>query len=79
MLNCAILICTKSRNTIFYNTALYYTALHHTKLHYTVGGGLAEWYPTYLLRYSGASLDQAGLLVGVATVLGGIGGNVLGV
>ena len=74
MLNCAILICTKSRNTIFY-----YTALHHTKLHYTVGGGLAEWYPTYLLRYSGASLDQAGLLVGVATVLGGIGGNVLGV
>ena len=43
-----------------------------------IGGGLADWYPTYLLRYTGATVDGAGLLVGAATVLGGIGGSIIG-
>ena len=43
-----------------------------------LGGGLADWYPTYLLRYTNATIDQAGLVVGAATVIGGIGGNILG-
>lgn len=33
---------------------------------------------TYLLRYDGVSLSVAGLTVGAATVVGGIGGTVLG-
>lgn len=39
---------------------------------------MADWYPTYLLRYTGATVDGAGLLVGAATVLGGIGGSIIG-
>eukprot|EP00928_Gymnodinium_smaydae_P041695 TRINITY_DN28182_c0_g1_i1.p1 TRINITY_DN28182_c0_g1~~TRINITY_DN28182_c0_g1_i1.p1 ORF type:complete len:474 (-),score=72.67 TRINITY_DN28182_c0_g1_i1:19-1440(-) len=41
-------------------------------------GGLAEWYDTYLIRYNGCSTAEAGLAVGAVTVLGGIGGNLLG-
>eukprot|EP01119_Soliformovum_irregulare_P019405 TRINITY_DN6133_c1_g1_i2.p1 TRINITY_DN6133_c1_g1~~TRINITY_DN6133_c1_g1_i2.p1 ORF type:complete len:442 (+),score=119.03 TRINITY_DN6133_c1_g1_i2:35-1360(+) len=41
-------------------------------------GGLADWMPTYLVRYQGISLSTAGLLVGAATVIGGVGGTVLG-
>ena len=41
-------------------------------------GGLAEWMGTFLLRYDNVSLDTAGLVVGAATVIGGIGGTVLG-
>ena len=39
---------------------------------------MAEWYPTYLLRYTTATIGQSGLVVGAATVVGGIVGNVLG-
>lgn len=41
-------------------------------------GGLAEWYPTFLIRYTSCSIDFAGLLVGGVTVIGGIFGTVLG-
>jgi MFS transporter, Spinster family, sphingosine-1-phosphate transporter len=41
-------------------------------------GGLAEWFPTYLLRYDGAGVSLAGLIVGGATVAGGVLGNVIG-
>ena len=41
-------------------------------------GGLAEWMSTYLQREDGADVSSAGLIVGAATVVGGIGGNVLG-
>lgn len=41
-------------------------------------GGLAEWMDTYLLRYENASLSDAGLIVGAATIIGGIGGNLIG-
>ena len=41
-------------------------------------GGLAEWMATYLLRYNGVSVSVAGLAVGAATVIGGLGGTILG-
>ena len=41
-------------------------------------GGLADWYATFLLRYCNVSLDTAGLAVGAATVIGGLGGTILG-
>lgn len=41
-------------------------------------GGIADWLPTFLARERGFSLDQAGGLVGVVTVVGGLGGTVLG-
>jgi sugar phosphate permease len=41
-------------------------------------GGLADWMATYLLRYDHVSLDAAGLVVGAATIVGGIGGTLLG-
>ena len=41
-------------------------------------GGLADWYATFLLRYEDASVESAGLIVGAATIVGGIGGNILG-
>jgi len=42
-------------------------------------GGLADWYATFLLRYApGATLSSAGLVTGAATIIGGIGGNILG-
>ena len=41
-------------------------------------GGLSEWYATFLLRYTNASIDTAGLLVGSITIIAGISGTVLG-
>lgn len=39
---------------------------------------LADWLPTFLVRYCSASLDSAGIIVGLALVIGGISGNILG-
>ena len=42
-------------------------------------GGLSDWYATFLLRYApDADLSMAGLVVGAATVVGGIIGVMLG-
>ena len=41
-------------------------------------GGLADWFPAYMVRYTTATIAEAGIIVGAATVLGGIGGNLLG-
>ena len=41
-------------------------------------GGLTEWYPTFLVRYSELSQAQSGLVLSGSCVLSGIGGNVLG-
>eukprot|EP01035_Chromulina_nebulosa_P021410 gene21410-27735_t len=41
-------------------------------------GGLAEWLATYLLRYDNVSIDAAGLVVGAATIVGGLFGTVIG-
>lgn len=34
--------------------------------------------PTFLSRYRGMSLESAGLVIGIATVVGGVGGLFLG-
>ena len=41
-------------------------------------GGIAEWMSTYLQRFDGADVSSAGLVVGAATVVGGICGNLIG-
>ncbi|KAF0244498.1 MAG: hypothetical protein FD180_2459 [Planctomycetota bacterium] len=41
-------------------------------------GGIADWFPTFLSRDRGMSLEKAGSLVGLVTVIGGLGGTVLG-
>lgn len=41
-------------------------------------GGLADWFPSFLVRYNDVSISEAGIIVGAATILGGIGGNLLG-
>mmetsp|Transcript_17697 Transcript_17697/g.32214 ORF Transcript_17697/g.32214 Transcript_17697/m.32214 type:complete len:463 (-) Transcript_17697:82-1470(-) len=41
-------------------------------------GAFADWYDTLLLRYTGTSLAIAGLILSAATVVGGIGGSLLG-
>jgi MFS family permease len=41
-------------------------------------GGIADWFPTFLSRERGMPIDEAGSLVGVVTVVGGLGGTILG-
>jgi len=41
-------------------------------------GGFAEFIDSFFQRYHGSSLAEAGMVVGAITVVGGIGGNVLG-
>lgn len=41
-------------------------------------GGMADWFPTYLSRYRGMDLAQAGSLVGTVTVVGGLVGTGVG-
>lgn len=41
-------------------------------------GGMADWFPTFLARHRGMSLAEAGGVVGTATVIGGLGGTVVG-
>lgn len=41
-------------------------------------GALADWMPAYLSRLRGLDLAEAGSLVGTATVVGGLGGTLLG-
>ena len=42
------------------------------------GGGVADWMPTYLQQRLSMSEADAGLAVGAATVVGGIGGGLFG-
>lgn len=41
-------------------------------------GGIGEWFPTLLHRAHGFKLDEAGQIAGIATVVGGLGGTILG-
>ncbi len=41
-------------------------------------GGMADWLPTYLSRVRGMDLEKAGSLVGTVTVVGGLGGTLVG-
>ncbi len=42
------------------------------------GGGMADWFPTFLTRYRGLSLSEAGTITGAATVVGGLAGTLTG-
>lgn len=41
-------------------------------------GGMADWLPTYLSRIRGMELGAAGSMVGTVTVIGGLGGTIIG-
>ncbi len=41
-------------------------------------GGMADWFPTFLSRHRGMSIAEAGSVVGTMTVIGGLGGTLLG-
>lgn len=41
-------------------------------------GGMADWFPTFLIRYRGMSTATANLIVGAAAAGGGLGGTLCG-
>jgi MFS family permease len=60
---------------------------HNPRYLFTVGGyvavtfatgGIGEWFPTVLHRSRGFDLAEAGSIAGTATVVGGLGGTILG-
>ncbi len=42
------------------------------------GGGMAEWFPTFLSRFRGMNIAEAGSITGTATVVGGLAGTLCG-
>jgi MFS family permease len=61
-----------ARNKQFVLTVAGYTAVTFAT------GGIADWFPTFLSRDRGMQMGEAGFLVGVVTVVGGLGGTILG-
>jgi MFS family permease len=41
-------------------------------------GALADWFPVFLQRYRGMSLEASGRYVGMSAVIGGLGGTLIG-
>lgn len=41
-------------------------------------GGMADWFPSYLSRERGFTIAEAGSVVGTMTVIGGLGGTIIG-
>jgi MFS family permease len=41
-------------------------------------GAMADWFPTFLQRYRGMSLEESGRYVGLSAVVGGLGGTLAG-
>lgn len=41
-------------------------------------GGMADWLPTFLSRHRGMDIKEAGAMVGMVTVIGGLGGTMAG-
>ena len=42
------------------------------------GGAMVDWFPTFLQRHRGFALEEADHLIGMAVVIGGIGGTAFG-
>jgi MFS family permease len=61
-----------ARNKQFVVTVAGYTAVTFAT------GGIADWFPTFLSRDRGVDMAAAGTFVGAATVVGGLGGTILG-
>jgi MFS family permease len=63
---------TLAKNRSYVLTVAGYTAVTFAS------GALADWFPAFLSRERGLGVDQAGRLIGVAAVLGGLGGTITG-
>jgi MFS family permease len=61
-----------ARNKQYVLTVAGYTAVTFAT------GGIADWFPTFLSRDRAMEMGEAGFLVGVVTVVGGLGGTILG-
>ncbi len=61
-----------SANKPYVNAVLGYTLVTFAS------GGMADWLPEWLHRTHGMALDRAGMMVGGVTVVGGLGGTLLG-
>lgn len=59
------------------NRAFWATTLGYTLMTFSIGG-LAVWMPTFLVRERGFAEGNAGLVLGVVTVLAGIVGTLVG-
>ncbi|MBF5044260.1 MFS transporter [Aggregicoccus sp. 17bor-14] len=59
------------------NRAFWATTLGYTLMTFSIGG-IAVWMPTFLVRERGFAEDNAGLVLGVVTVLAGIVGTLVG-
>ena len=61
-----------AKNRLFVVTVAGYTLVTFAS------GGMADWFPTFLSRYRGLGVDEAGSLVGTTVVAGGLGGTIVG-
>lgn len=74
------------RETVTWPEALRVLARNRTYVYAVLGyaavtfaaGGMAEWFPAFLMRYRGMDVAEAGSLVGTVTVAGGLGGTLVG-
>jgi len=62
---------------LLHNEAYLYALFGSIFLTFAVGG-MADWMPTFLQRVNHASIESSNIVVGVCTVIGGIGGTTLG-
>jgi predicted MFS family arabinose efflux permease len=60
------------RNPLYLTAVAGYTAVTWAS------GGMADWFPTFLVRTHGYAVGEAGSLVGTLTVVGGLGGTAIG-
>jgi MFS family permease len=63
---------TLARNRSYVLTVAGYTAVTFAS------GALADWFPAFLARERGLGVDEAGRLIGIAAVVGGLGGTIVG-
>ncbi|MEK7468931.1 MAG: MFS transporter [Planctomycetota bacterium] len=68
---------SQALKVLFANRRYMLTVAGYTAVTFATGG-IADWFPTFLSRDRGMSLDRAGYLVGIVTVVGGLGGTILG-
>jgi len=61
-----------AHNRVYVLTVLGYTLVTFAS------GALADWFPTVLSRLRHMAMDEAGTITGVATVIGGLGGTIVG-
>lgn len=68
---------TAALKTLAANKQYVVTVAGYTAVTFATGG-IADWFPTFLSRDRGMTMDEAGYLVGLVTIVGGLGGTILG-